>query len=168
MWKCLSSKSLIEIKQKLDIWKGTLNITNFYFNNGCIGKILVAYQKKIKKKNESNPFKNLQSPFLLNPIFKRFFWSNLPSLDPLFYKWGSEFYLLHSEGGNLIYYKEEWKYGFGVGQFERVEETYFFVANFFKAVIFIFILLLGLCRMFKNHLSFSFSSTPSPHHFYWW
>ena len=46
----MSNKSLIENKQKLGIWKGTLNITNFYFNNGCIGKILVAYQNKIKKK----------------------------------------------------------------------------------------------------------------------
>ena len=88
--------------------------------------VLEKYMLHIKrrlKKFESNSFKNIQSPFLLNPIFKRFFWSNLPSLGPLFYKWGSEFYLLHSEWGNLIYYKKKWKYGLGVGHFERVEET---------------------------------------------
>ena len=100
-----------------------------------------------------------------NLIFKIFFWSNLPSLDPLFYKWGSESYLLHSEGVNLIYYKKEWKYGLGVGHFERVEETDTFlwlISSRLSSLY--FFLLLRLCQMFKNKFIIFFllhTSSPS-------
>ena len=63
MWKCLPNKTIIENRQKLDIWKETLNITNFYFDNGCIGKILVAYQKKIKQKVNPTPLEISNPPF---------------------------------------------------------------------------------------------------------
>ena len=130
-------------------------------------KYLLHIKRRLKK-SESNSFKNLQSPFLLNPIFKRFFWSNLPSLDPLFYKWGSEFYLLHSEGGSLIYYKKEWKYCLGVGNFERVEETDTFLWLISSRLSSLYLFYHYTCaKCLKINLFFSFSSTPPPHHFYW-
>ena len=130
-------------------------------------KYLLHIKRRLKK-SESNSFKNLQSPFLLNPIFKRFFWSNLPSLDPLFYKLESEFYLLHSEGGNLIYYKKEWKYGLGVGHFERVEETDTFLWLISSRLSSLYLFYYCDCaKCLKINLFFSFSSTMSPNHFYW-
>ena len=131
-------------------------------------KYLLHIKRRLKK-SESNSFKNLQSPFkrVLNPIFKRFFWSNLPSWI-LFFISGEWILFAPLRGMESDTLYKEVKVWFRVGHFERVEETDTFLWLISSRLSSLYLFYYYDCaKCLKINLFFSFSSTLSPNHFYW-